>query len=188
MLTRLRTLLPILLLLAACGGSDKPPGQATAFSASAPAPQADATRDVEELRRYRLNMDDMRKWVQVQKAMAQAERTNPKTESEEAEQEDGRAEPAGDAQTLDGIQARVESIPEFRNAVEAAGLKPRAYGLITLAYMQAGMATAMLRTGADRDSLATAMNVNPANIDFISANEAELARLMGEVEAEAEGQ
>lgn len=197
MQTRLCTcLIPALLLLAACGGSDE---RETAAAPSRRASEAggregDPASDVEELRRYRLTMDDMRKWVEAQRTMARLERAGAESESGEAapgtdaEMESEEAEPVGDTQTLDGIAARVESIPEFKNAVEAAGLTAREYAVVTLAYMQAAMATAAMGMGADGDSLATAMKVNPANVDFIRKNETELNQLMKEVEAEGGSQ
>lgn len=188
-------LIPALLLLFACGGAGDRPGETAAVSAAsasaAPAPGGGSKTDAEELRDYTLNMEDVRKWVQAQRTMAAIEResaaatpaADPETETETEE-----TEPEGDSQTLDGIQARVEGIPEFKRVVEATGLGAREYALVTLAYMQAGMATAAVQMGADRDSLATALQINPANVAFIQENEAELNRLMKEMEPEFESQ
>jgi hypothetical protein len=144
------------LVAAACGTQ--------AFSA----PGGDA--DLRELSRYQLTMADVRKFAAVNAELAK----HPKREQEESDEDD---EGNDDDESLDDMAARIESVPEARQALAAAGLSARQYAVITMALLQASLAQFAVEQGADPAKIAREASVHPANIRFVKEHKAELEQL-----------
>jgi hypothetical protein len=145
---------------------------ATLGQPSYAAPSGDA--DLRELSRYTLTMADVQKYAAANANLAK----NPKTE----ENEDDDSE--SDKESLDEMAARIGRIPEARKALEAAGLTPRQYAVITMALFQAVFAQYAVEQGADPAKVARDAGVNPANLRFVKEHKAELDKLKGPAEAE----
>ncbi|HTU64963.1 MAG TPA: hypothetical protein VMF52_03345 [Steroidobacteraceae bacterium] len=146
-------LLPALLVVAAICGQ---PTHA--------APSGDA--DLRELSRYELTMTDMRKFAAANANLAKTERN---------EDDEG----GSDKESLDDMAARIAKIPEARKAIEAAGLTPRQYAVITMALFQAAFAQYAVDQGADPAKVARDAGVNPANLRFVKEHKQELEKLKG---------
>lgn len=184
-------------LLLGCGGSaasDNEAGSAAPGAAGnrvAPRAPGDMQADMAELADYQLNMEDLEKYTVAQMNMLKAGRATggPDDESgDESEGEtdaDGNMAPEEDANTLGGMEAKVESTPFMRKAVEDAGLDAREYATISLTYMTSAMAAGLVKAGRPVDSVAALMKVNPDNVNWILQNEAKVAPLMNRLEAEA---
>ncbi len=125
--------------------------------------------DLRELSRYTLTMADIRKYAAANANLAK----HPKAE----ENEDSEDDEDSDNESLDEMAARIAKMPEARKAIEAAGLTPRQYAVITMALFQASMAQFAVEQGADPAKVAREASVNPANIRFVKENKAELEKL-----------
>ena len=156
-----RSLLAAILFVATIAG---PPTHAS--------PSGDA--DLRELSRYTLTMADVNKYAAANANLAK----HPK--AEESEDEVGES----DKESLDEMAARIGRIPEARKAIEAAGLTPRQYAVITMALFQAAFAQYAVEQGADIAKVASDAHVNPANIRFVKEHKAELDKLKETPEAE----
>ena len=151
----------------------------------------DMQADMEELADYDLTMDDLQKYtvaqlnmLRVTKAMENSG-TDAGDESEDETDDEGSSAGGGDANSLGGMEARIEGVPALRKAVEDAGLDAREFAVISYAYMTSAMAAGVVKMGRPIDSVATAMKVNPDNVNFILQNEAKLAPLFERMQAEA---
>jgi hypothetical protein len=133
-------------------------------------PKADA--DLRELSRYELTMADVRKYAAANADLAK----HPPAERDEVEDED---EGNSDDESLDEMAARIERIPEARQAIEAAGLTVRHYAVISVALFQASFAQYAVDQGADPAKVARDAQVNPANLRFVKEHKAELEKLKG---------
>ena len=125
--------------------------------------------DLRELSRYTLTMADIRKYAAANANLAKL----PKAE----ENEDSEDDEDSDNESLDQMAARIGKMPEARKAIEAAGLSPRQFAVITMALFQASMAQFAVEQGADPAKVAKDASVNPANIRFVKENKAELEKL-----------
>jgi hypothetical protein len=164
------------LSLGGCGsGADDAGGDAAAEpAAGAPAGAASAVdADVADVSEYTLTMDRMDRYFA---AMANVERAMQNVPEEEREDVVG----ASGAVSIDDYAAALERNPAVRDAIREAGLSAREFGLITMAYLQAGMASAVLamRPNENQDSLAREMKTNMANIKFLQENQAALEAKM----------
>lgn len=172
------------LVLGACNkGEDT--GVSSDASGSAPtgSPQS-ADEQLAELGEYRLSMDKFDKYVAAQRnIMSKAQKLSPA--EREAMEARGDSRDNSNA-TLDDMVRNVESEPLMKEAVREAGLSPREFALIGMAYMQTAMAAgiAKMRPNDNQDSLVRAMKANPDNVKFILDNEAELARKQKALEEE----
>jgi hypothetical protein len=92
---------------------------------------------------------------------------------------------AGD-DSLDDTVRKLEANAVVSGAIRDAGLSAREYATVMISLMQASMAMSVMqmRPGDNQDSLAREMRVNPANIAFMKANQAEIARKSQELAAE----
>ncbi len=125
--------------------------------------------DLRELSRYTLTMADIRRYAAANANLAK----QPKAE----EDEDSEDDESSDNESLDQMAARIAKMPEARKAIEAAGLTPRQYAVITMALFQASMAQFAVEQGADPAKVARDASVNPANIRFVKEHKAELEKL-----------
>lgn len=89
--------------------------------------------------------------------------------------------PSG-AQSLDDLAARIDRIPQAAAAVRSAGLTTREFATITATLLQAFMAHAFTKDRAVAD---LPKDINPANVQFIRDNEAEIGRLMADLKMKA---
>lgn len=182
-MTRLLRVPVLLLVLAsvACSsgdGTDAPRAEGSAATAAA-RPSGDGDAELEEISDYRLGMPKVERWYQAQRNVLEAMRKDPsiaaRLENDESEEEGGPS--------LDELEERYSSIPEVRAAIEAVGLEVREFGVITYSLVQASFAQAALQMGANRDSVLANTGIDPANLDFVRDNQAELQRLQAEIAA-----
>lgn len=147
----------------------------------------DAQADLAELADYELNMADLQKYTVAQLNMLRASQGLPDKGDESDDDTDAEGNMVGgeDANSLGGMEARIESMPPLRKAVEDAGLDAREFATISLTYMTSAMAAGLVKMGRPVDSVATVMKVNPDNVNFILKNEAKIAPLMDRMQAEA---
>jgi len=152
----------------ACGGDDAEPADAPA-----PAAESSGESDVQEISNYVLSMDDVERVMQAQRNLTQLMQEHPELED--------RISMDADAATLDQMEARLNEVPEVREAVEEAGVDTREYVVIFMTLMQAGMADAVIEMGTSRDSVIAEMEVHPDNLDFIRENKEEITRMQEQV-------
>ena len=94
---------------------------------------------------------------------------------EEIERKDG----PGNANTIDEMVARINSVPEASAALSKAGLTPREFAKCTLALFQAAMVKGFSQGKVDMAKLPA--GINPANITFVEEHEKELAEIQAEM-------
>ena len=85
------------------------------------------------------------------------------------------------AQTLDDMERGLAAIAPMARALKSAGLTPREYAKFTMAMLQAGMIHGFSKGKVDYAKLPA--GVNPENIKFIEAHQAELAAMQKEFAA-----
>ncbi len=127
--------------------------------------------DLRELSRYVLTLADVRKYAAANANLAK----HKKAEQDDEESEDD--DDSNGNESLDEMAARINKLPEAREAIEAAGLTARQYAVITMALFQASMAQFAVEQGADPAKVAKDASVNPANIRFVKENKTELEKL-----------
>lgn len=196
-ITRLISLLLTGVLLLGCGGSASSDTEASNTAPGAPRSRVasggtgEMAADMAELADYELNLQDLEKYTVAQLNMMRAAHAAAKPGDESEDEVEDESDPAGnmaaeqDANTLGGMEAKVESTPFMRKAVEDAGLDAREYATITLTYMTSAMAAGLVKSGRPVDSVATLMKVNPDNVTWILKNEAKIAPLFERMQAEA---
>ena len=119
--------------------------------------------DAQEVLRYTLTESGLAKYSQATKQLAAL----PK-------QERGACDEEGkEAQSLDEMAAKLDSVPGARAAIQSAGMTSREYMVFSLSLLQNGMAAwavsqpgGTLPPGASR-----------ANVDFLKKHDAELKQL-----------
>lgn len=135
------------------------------------------SKDVAEIRAYRLTIGDVRKWFAAQKGLVRLEQEHPEL-AEAADQFDDQA-----SWSLDQFEHAVDAVPEASAALRANGLTARQFAVITMAYMQAGMLFWANEQGNKVDLTSVTRDMNPANRTFYREHEAELKQMQGEIEA-----
>jgi hypothetical protein len=166
--------LPLVLAmaLAACGGDDATPdGDGTAAAPAAPAGSdaapaasgATAEADARALSNYRLNSQDLGRWAEVMRS--------PEQRAAVADGSD-----AGD--DVSDLRELIEGNPEYRAAVERAGLTPTRFALISHVLIAAVSAHEAGKAGMDADSMASANGIHPANVGFVAEHEGEIRPLL----------
>lgn len=163
-----------LVVFTACGGPDAEPGPEAGAPAPAAAPagaQGAAPRAVagtEDALSYRLTMPVVRRWFD---AMGNVARVLSQDEDLADEFQ------APDGVSVDALEAHYDGMPEIRRAITQAGLDVREFATILIALPHAQSAQKEIDDGADRESIIARRQVNPANLDFVRENRAELQRL-----------
>ena len=127
--------------------------------------------DLRELTRYTLTLADVRKYAAANAALAKLPKPEQNEEDAESEGDDDNAE------SLDDMAKRIETVPGARKSIEAAGLTVRQYAIITMSIFQAAFAQFAIEQGADPAKVAKDAGVNPANIRFVKEHKAELEKL-----------
>jgi predicted RNase H-like nuclease (RuvC/YqgF family) len=85
------------------------------------------------------------------------------------------------AQSLDDMERGIAAFPPMARALKREGLAPREYSKFMLAILQAGMIHGFSQGKVDYAKLPA--NVNPENIKFIAAHQAEFAAMQKELAA-----
>ena len=86
------------------------------------------------------------------------------------------------AQNLNEMEAAIKANPRLMAAMSKAGLTARDYSKYILASLMAGMVAGLQKSGALKELPKELKEVNPENVKFILANEAELAAMQKEME------
>ena len=170
----------VVVTLAACGG-ERAAADTAAASGGSPVAQASTDADLRDLSRYELTMDKMDKYLAATRNMLAAAKSLTPEQRE-------RLKASGDANaSLDDYASQLENEPLARDAIRRAGISTREFAVISMAYIQAAMAQAILQMRPDiknTDSIAGEMKANPANIRFMTENRAALEAKFKALEAE----
>ena len=180
---QLRVLALGFLVVSAC--SKKDDASTTAATGTTPtAASKQAEEDLADVSKYRLTMDKFDKYLAASKNIGMKAKSLTPAQRAAMEQ---RNENASDPNaSLDQMVANIEKEPLMVEAIREAGLSPREYTMITISFMQTGMAAAVAKMSpnANQDSLIRSMKANPDNIKFYNENEAEITRKSKALEAE----
>lgn len=163
--------------------------------------------DLKELSTYTLSMDTLNKVDRAMRAFAAEMKKDPKvqdamkleadikalekkfedTEPTDADQkrlEDMQAKlealkdngplKMNDAQTISDMAAQIQKFPPMASALQREGLTAREYAKFMMAMLQAGLAAGFQKAGLLKD---LPEGTNPANVKWIVAHEAELAKM-----------
>ena len=79
-----------------------------------------------------------------------------------------------DANTISDMAAKIQKFPPMVSALQREGLTAREYAKFMMAMLQAGLAAGFQKAGLLKE---LPEGTNPANVKWILANEAELAKL-----------
>ena len=91
---------------------------------------------------------------------------------------------ASEAKSLSDMEAAMRKEPLMMSALNSAGMTPRDYAKFTLAFFQAAMVHGMQKQGLVKEiPKELQATVNMENIKFVEANQAEISKLMAEVQA-----
>jgi hypothetical protein len=144
-------------------------------AAGAQTAAAERTSDEQALAQYRLSMPAIHKLLAATRAMA---RVIEDPATKEAAAKFSKSRDAADGyRGLDDIARDIEKFPPMAAAIRSAGITPREYMLVTMSYMQAGMAAAFKKQGL----LKELPKGTPAeNVAFLEKNEPELQSLQKE--------
>jgi hypothetical protein len=148
--------------------------------AAAPAARAQTlTPDEVVLRNYTLTLPKLEAWATASidlantvKAMPASERARRKAEMEAQTNEQ-------ESESLAGMAAQLERVPEIRRAYRKAGLTTREGVTLSLVLMQAVMFDQIAATNPDAK---VPYNMNPANVAFVRKNKAVITARMKAVE------
>lgn len=172
--------------LAACD-KDQDSGSSAGAGTSAPAASAQsADEQLAELSDYRLSMDKFDKYIAAQRNIMLKGKDMSPAEREAMEARNDAKDNSN--ASLDDMVRNVESEPMMTAAVRDAGLSPREFALIGMAFMQTAMAAGIvkMRPNDNQDSLIRAMKASPENVKFLRDNEAEVTRKQAALAAEME--
>ena len=135
------------------------------------------TPDEVLLRNYTLTMPKVEAWAAASidfanafKAMPASEKARRKAELEAQQQE---------SETIAGMAASMERVPEIRRAFRKVGLTTREGVTLSLVLMQAVMYEQIAATNPDAK---VPYNMNPANLTFVKQNKAQLEARMKAVQ------
>lgn len=188
----LRLLLPILLLattLAACG--DKAPDA----SADASAPRSkgfnvtakakNGAADEEEISRFRLTMDGVRKLHAINSGMAkldlekssQASATSEDSAAADEKESDSDSDGGSNEPSIDELETFINGNKQARDLIAAQGMDTRDYIVMTHAMLVVGVAQMAIDQGARPDSVAKEMKVSAENLKFFKEHQKELDQM-----------
>jgi len=148
-----------------------PPAGAAQGAASAGPSEADAN----EYKNYRLNMNNVAKYVSATKGILKLMSANPTLKKQ--------LESQRDVPTIDEAVKTTEKYPEVTAAIESAGLTTRDYVVISGALTGAMMAVDMRKQGQIKSYPSTLL---PENLTFVEKNYEKLKSMMKTLQAEAE--
>lgn len=184
----LRLLLPSLLLastLVACGekaadaSADGSAPRSKSFNVTVKAKDADS--DEEEIKRFRLTIDGVRKMHVINVAMEKldleksSEAKGTAEDSAAAEREDENDTAGGsNSSSLDEIETFLNANAQARTLLASHGMDTRDYVVMTHAMIVVGVAQMMIDSGVRPDSVAKEMKVSAANMQFYKEHRTEL--------------
>ncbi|HEU4587474.1 MAG TPA: hypothetical protein VFS11_02430 [Gemmatimonadales bacterium] len=166
-------------LVAACNG-DGPARRAAPSASEATRPESHASAgsggaDLNEVRNYRLRMDKVERFFDANLRLAAAAKGMDSTEGPDLSDAN---------QSLDEMEAAIARHPQMSAAIRAAGLSPREYAVLSLAYLQAAMAGSIAaQQQLDDQAAAEQMQANAENIRFVREHKADLERMQHSVDA-----
>jgi len=165
---------------AACQGEGTPAADSDAAASTQTAAARDAESDLADVTEYELSMDKVDKYFAAQRNMMA--KVKDMTQAERDALDMGNSANA----SLDDMARSMDRNPAIRSAIEDAGLSSREYATLTMAFVQAAMASSVLqmRPNENQDSLAREMKASMDNIRFMREHEAELTRKQQELAAE----
>ena len=121
-----------------------------------------SARDAAALKRYPLTMDKLRRANEVMIEYDRMERTR-----------DDLADDDGETQSIDGMVARINAVPEARAILKKHGLTTRDYVLTLLASTHAAAAGFIEESGGQP----TGIPVSRGQVEFYKAHKAEIDKL-----------
>ena len=183
----LRLLLPSLLLattLIACGdkaadaSADGSAPRSKGFNVTAKA--KDGAADEEEISRFRLTMDGVRKLHAINLAMKkidleksiQASGTPEDSAAAENESDGGSNEPS-----IDELETFINGNTQARALIAAHGMDTRDYVVMTHAMLVVGLAQMAIDQGARPDSVAKELKISAENLQFYKEHRKELDQM-----------
>jgi hypothetical protein len=167
--------------------------------------------DARELAAYRLSMETVEKVKVAMRVAAEEAKKDPKfagrmkldAEIDALEEKDDRTEAEserleklraqreameeadfGDAKSLSEMEAQIRAIRPLTAGLARAGLPPRDFAKFMLAYFQAGMASALRKSGMAKE---IPPGVSAENVTFIETHEAELSAMQDELQRIGKG-
>lgn len=186
-----RLLLPSLLLattLTACGdkaadaSSDGSAPRSKSFDVTAKA--KDGAADEEEISRFRLTMDGVRKYHAINLAMKKIdlEKSNQASgtpEDSAAAENESVSEGAGGSNepSIDELAAYFDRNAQARALIAAQGMDTRDYVLTTHAMTVVALAQWAIEQGAKPDSVAKEMKISAENMQFYKENRKEIDQM-----------
>ncbi|HEX2779256.1 MAG TPA: hypothetical protein VHM30_07145 [Gemmatimonadaceae bacterium] len=171
MLARLTRTIALATALAAAAATL--PTSARAQKAVSKSTDAVAKADARAIERYRLTPALLGKLAKVQDNIYAMLKADPGLTKKYANMKDDDED--NEAQTIDEMTKKLNSVPELKRAITKSGLTTREYMIATLAMFQASMASALAEMpGADKSAITP--NVK-ANMAFLKAHKAEMDRM-----------
>jgi hypothetical protein len=171
-----RTLLALLLpavLLAGCRGDGErrpdPPAQDAVGERAAPAGEITP----EEVRQHQIDMPEIQRWAQANLSLSRLAQSDPELARSM------QSEAAPGEHPVD----RIERHPEAVRILRENGFSPRQFVVTSVSLMQAMMVAGAMDQNPDMEVPA---EVNPANVEVVRRNEAEIQRLFMQMQMEAE--
>ena len=178
--------------------------------------QRPSDADLKEIAKYQLSMETVEKVKVATRAMIAEIKKDPKyqrllkleAEIDALEKKDDRTEAEdaklaalneekeklesssdgplslGQANSLTEMEANIRKSPPIANALQSAGMSPREYATFMMAMIQASMVAGFKKAGMMKE---LPKDVNPENVKFVEAHEAELKAMQAEFEKLAKG-
>ena len=180
----LRLLLPSLLLattLAACSdkaadaSGDKSASRSKSFNVTAKA--KDGAADEEEISRFRLTIDGVRKMHAINLAMKKIDLEKSSQASgtpEDSAAAENESDAGSNSSSLDEIETFINGNTQARTLLAAHGMDTRDYVVMTHAMLVVGVAQMAIDQGTRPDSVAKEMKITAENMRFYKENRKEL--------------
>ena len=149
--------------------------QAGAAGKDARAPASPSDADANEYKNYRLNMNNVAKYVTATKGILKLMSENPTLKKQ--------LESQRDVPTIDEAVKTTEKYPEVTSAIESAGLTTRDYVVISGTLTGAMMAVDMRKQGQIKSYPSTLL---PENLTFVEKNYEKLKSMMKTLQTEAD--
>lgn len=151
----------------AAGPSGGPSGSQSGGSQPGAPDGGKAAADAQEYKNYRLNMDNVNKYVSASKAIIKVMHDNPTLQKEMESQKD--------VPTIDEAVRTTEKYPDVSAAIESAGFSTREYVVISGTLMGVTMAVGMKKQGQLK---AYPTTILPENLAFVEKNYDKLNAMM----------
>ena len=183
----LRLLLPTMLLattLAACGdkaadaSADGSVARSKGFNVTAKA--KDGAADEEEISRFRLTMDGVRKYHAINLAMKQIdlEKSNQASGTpEDSAAAENESDAGSNEPSIDELETFINRNTQARALIAAQGMDTRDYVVMTHAMLVVGVAQMAIDQGARPDSVAKELKVSAENLQFYKEHRKEIDQM-----------